>query len=114
MPENFYDIYFNPAELRVDRNGNLINADALHIICFVCNTGTGETISTNRVNETGEVIETDPNLDNLEHVGYGDDNTIREAFDRFELWLENHLEWCETSPETRWQPAEYICIGIQA
>ena len=85
----------------------------MHIICFECNTDTGEAINTNRVNEKGEVIETDPVLTDLEHVGYGDDTTIREALDRFEIWLENHLEWRVSRMETRYTPAEYVCIGIE-
>ena len=113
MNENFYGIYFDPSELRVDRNGDLTNPDVLHIICFECNTDTGETISWSRVSEKGEVIETEPKLDDLESVGYGDDGTIREALDRFEVWLENHLEWRVSRMETRYTPAEYVCIGIE-
>ena len=113
MNENFYDIYFDPAELEVDGNGDLINPDVLHIICFECDTDTGEAINTNRVNKKGEIIETDPVLTDLQHVGDGDDNTIREALNRFELWLENHLEWRVSRMETRYTPAEYVCIGIE-
>ena len=113
MTEKFYDIFYDPAELRVDRHGDLMNTDALRIVEFEYDEETDTTVSMRRVNEQGEVIETEPDLRDLYQVWFGDDTTIREALTHFEWWLEDHLEWRESSPETRWQPAEYICIGIE-
>ena len=101
--EKYYDIYFDPAELEVDEKGHLLNfEEAVHIVEFDEN---GNVCSvTNNAGDVNEVLE-------MFHLGEGDD-TLAEAKERFYDWLENHTEWRETLPQTYWQPAEYICIGI--
>ena len=106
----YYDVYFDPAELEVDGNGDLINWDALYILEYDEN---GKV--TNRVDRKGNPVEFgDYPLENvldLYHVGYGDDN-LKGALSWFYKWLKDNTEWRETSPSTYWQPAEYRCIGI--
>jgi len=116
MNGKYYDIFFDPAELEVDRVGNLENPDALQIIEFEYDEDTDEVTACRRVDQKGNVIE-DPwkdlqYSDDMAHVGEGDDETIREAMIRFEGWLKEHTAWVESTPETRWQPASYVCVGI--
>ena len=116
MTEYYYDIYFDPADLEVDRHGDLKNWDALQIVQFTYDDDTDEATSCRRVSITGDVIE-DPWKDlqykeDLVHVGFGDDASIIKSCNRFVRWLSDNTAWVESSPETRWQPAEYICIGI--
>lgn len=110
MTEKYYDIYFDPAELEVDGNGELMNWDALYILEY-----NEDGKVTNRVDYNGKQIAFgDMSLDNildLYHVGYGDD-TLEEALKRFYQWLADNTEWVETSPQTYWEPAEYRCVGI--
>ena len=109
MTEKFYDVYFDPSELEVDRNGELMNPEALRIIRF------DENGSAERVSENGNTIADElpmAEVLNMDHVGFGDDPTIREAMNRFEEWLNEHLVWVLTRRETYWNPAEYICLGI--
>ena len=113
MTDKYYDIYFDPADLEVDTEGRLLNLDILQIIEFEYDDVTDTVDVCRRVNEKGEVIQNDPDLTDLEHVGDGDDPTISKALGRFEGWLDNHLDWKEDVAETRYQPAEYICIGIE-
>ena len=110
MTEKYYDIYFDPAELEVDGNGELENWDALYIHEY---NEDGKLLS--RVDYNGKQIAFgDMSLDNileLYHVGHGDD-ILEEALTRFSEWLSNNTEWKESSSQTYWQPAEYRCVGI--
>ena len=112
MTDKYYDIYFQPADLYVDEHGHLENPDALQIIEFEYDEDTEEVTACRRVDEKGNVIEDRPDLTDLEHAGDGDDPTIKEAFGHFWRWLEDNLVWAEEYPATRWEPASYICIGI--
>ena len=117
MNGKYYDIFFDPSELKVDRVGNLVNRDALHIIEYEYDEDSDEVTACRRVNLKGEVIEGPwqslQYSDEMVRVGFGDDETIREALTRFEVWLEENTAWVESTPETRWQPAEWICVGIK-
>ena len=113
MTDKYYDIYFDRLDLEISDKGKLTNPKVLHIIEFEYDDADDIVTACRRVSKDGAVIETDPDLRDLEHAGYGDDPTIQEALDRFGDWLNDHLEWRELYPETRWQPAEYICIGIE-
>ena len=116
MTDKYYDVYFDPAELVVDRDGELENPEALHIIELEYDAETERIICGQRVDKKGNTISEPMEWDevfNLSHVGYGDDVSIRDALSRFEDWLKGHTVWVETNPETRWQPAEYACIGIE-
>ena len=113
MADKYYDIYFDRNFLKVDGNGHLENWEILQVIEFEYDEDTEEVTSCRRVNEKGELIEENPNLSELEHVGDGDDPTIREAYGRFYGWLDDHLVWTELYAATRWEPAEYTCIGIE-
>lgn len=110
MTEKYYDVYFDPAELEVDGNGDLTNWNALYILEYDEN---GKVM--NRVDRKGNPVEFgDYPLENvldLYHVGYGDDD-LKGALNWFYKWLKDNTEWCETSPSTYWQPAEFRCIGI--
>ncbi len=110
MPEKYYDIYFDPAELKVDGNGELTNWDALYILEY-----NEDGKVTNRVDYNGTPIAFDDmSLDNIlemYHVGHGDDS-LEEALTRFSEWLSDNTEWEEFSPQTYWEPAEYRCVGI--
>ena len=116
MTDKYYGIYFDRHDLTVDEGGHLTNPEALQIVEFEYDEATDEVIATRRVDQDGNVIEAEwqdlPYAESLDHTGEDDDPTIREALDRFRGWLDTHTEWRETSPETRWHPAEYICIGI--
>lgn len=116
MNSKYYGIYFDRWDLQVDRKGNLENPEVLHIVEFEYDEDADEVTAVRRVNEKGEVIEESWKAleysDDLTHVGWDDDMTIREALWRFETWLEDHLEWRESSPQTYLQPAEYVCIGV--
>lgn len=116
MTEKFYGIYFARHDLEVDEQGHLENPEALQIIEFEYDESADEVIAARRVDRDGNVIEPEwqdlPYAETLDHTGDDDDQTIREALARFYRWLDTHTEWRETSPETRWHPAEYICVGI--
>lgn len=116
MTNKFYGIYFDRCDLQVDREGILENPEALQIIEFEYDETADKVTAVRRVNEKGEVIaESWDGLefsDALDHVGYDDDTTIEEAMERFETWLDEHLEWRESRMETRYTPAEYVCVGI--
>ena len=112
MTDKFYDIYFDRLELTVSCEGELMNPEALHIIELEYDEAEDKVVSIRRVDRDGKVIETAPDIEYLNHAGYGDDPTIRKALDRFDKWLEEHLVWDEIHA-TRYQPAEYICIGIE-
>lgn len=108
--DKYYDIYFDPAELDVDGNGDLVNWNALYILEYDEN---GKVM--NRVDRKGTPVEFGgyplENVLDLYHVGYGDDD-LKGVLSWFYKWLKDNTEWCETSPSTYWQPAEYRCIGI--
>ena len=116
MNGKYYDIFFDPSELKVDRVGNLVNPDALHIVEIEYDDETDEMTACRRVSQTGEVITeycgAIHSYDEMTRIGDGDDETIREAMIRFEGWLKVHTAWVESAPETRWQPASYTCVGI--
>ena len=110
MTEKYYDVYFDPAELEVDENGDLMNWNALYIIEY---NEDGKVL--NRVDYNGQQIEfgdipLDDILD-LYHVGHGDDS-LEEVLTRFSEWLSDNTEWEELSPQTYCEPAEYRCVGI--
>ena len=114
MKDNFYGIYFDKNELIVDRNGDLTNPDALYIMEFVYDEEiSDEPIDIRRIDKDGNVIEEYPDLSELSYVGYDDEPTVERAMHWFDKWLEEHLVWRETSRQTYWQPAEYICVGIE-
>ena len=110
MTEKYYDVYFDPSELEVDGDGDLTNLDALYILEY-----NEDGKVTNRVDYKGNPIDfgnypLEKILD-LYHVGEGD-NTLKEALDLFWKWLQDNTKWVEISPQTYWQPAEYLCVGI--
>ena len=113
MTDLYYGVYFDRNELQVDDKGHLLNPEALYIIEFVYDEASEEPIDIRRISMNGEVLEEYPDLSGLEYVGYDDDPCVSEALDRFFEWLHEHLVWEELYPETRWQPAEYICVGIE-
>lgn len=107
----YYDIFFDKIDLKVDENGNLTNPED---ICIVEFNEDGEI--TNRVNWDGIPIGWDkfsPDmLDDLIHLGQNDD-TLDEAHNRFDSWLNENAEWVEIYSQTYWEPAEYACAGIR-
>ena len=116
-----YDVYFDPAELQVDRNGHLMNPDALHIIEFEHDDETEELLSVRRVDENGNAIpepwpffSDDGSYTILRdcHAGYGDCESIQDALNEFEDWLTENTAWAQTRHQTYWHPAEYTCVGI--
>ena len=108
----YYDIYFDKWDLEVDKDGRLLNPEVLKIIQFECDEESDEIVAVRRVAYDGSVIEVSPDLSDLCHYQYDNGETIDEAFGWFEKWLEENTEWRESSSQTYWQPAEYICIGI--
>ena len=112
MTDKYYDIYFDRGVLQVDQDGHLENPGALHIIEFEYDDETEEVTACRRVDQQGNVLEDRPDLSDLEHSGDGDDQTIGKALGRFEGWLNGRLIWVESSRATRWEPADYTCIGI--
>ena len=97
-----YGIYFDRWELEVNKHGQLTNPDALRIIEFEIDEELDDVVAKRRIAIDGSLLD----------VGYDDFSTIDEALGWFDKWLEENTEWVESSPETRWQPAEYTCIGI--
>ena len=113
MTEKSYGIYFDRCALKVDHDGSLLNPEALFIIEFVFDEEISEEpINIRRVNKNGDVIEEYPDLSDLEYSGDDDDPSIDKALGRFYDWLHDHLAWSELYHSTYWEPAEYICIGI--
>lgn len=112
MTDNYYGIYFDAGELEVDRHGNLLNPEVLWIVEFQYDEDTDALIAIRRVSENGEITDANPDLSCLNRYGEDDSPTIAEAMKWFDQWLEQNLEWRETSPSTYYEPAEYICIGI--
>ena len=116
MTEKFYGVYFDRHDLEVDEQGRLENSEALQIIEFEYDESTDEVIAARRVDRDGNIIEPEwqdlPYAETLDHTGDDDDPTITEALDRFRRWLETHTEWREATPETRWQPAGWVCVGV--
>lgn len=110
--EKYYDIYFDPAELEVDEKGDLTNPETLRIIEFTYDEDTDALITIRRVTENGAVIEVNTDLSGLYHYGEDDSVSIAEAMKWFDIWLEQNLEWRESSPSTYYEPANYICVGI--
>lgn len=117
MTYDYYDIYFDPADLVVDTDGHLENPDALQIIRFVYGQVTDELISSSRVNSKGEIIENpwkdQERADDLTHLAENDFVTIDEAMGAFEGWLNDHLDWRESWRGDYYNPPEYICAGIE-
>ena len=118
MNDKYYGIYFDPSELEVNREGHLLNVDALQIIEFEYeNEDSDEPTAMRRVDTKGNVITEGWDgwkyRDNLAHIGGRDDYySMEDAFDDFYRWFSENREWRESSPQTYWQPAEYVCIGI--
>jgi len=110
MTEKYYDIYFEPSDLEVDSEGHLVSEKPLYILEYDEN---GKVL--NRVNTKGQPIsfgdEPLEGILSLYHRGEGDD-TLKGALKRFWDWLDANLEWRESSRQTYWQPAEYVCIGL--
>lgn len=107
---DYFDVYFDPAEIKINRYGNVENEEKLHVIRF---DEDGNAID--RVDENGQTIPEPLPMDDvlqMDHAGYGDDPTPREALNRFIDWLDGHLIWIETARRSYWSPAEYTCIGI--
>lgn len=117
MTDKYYGIYFDRHDLTVDEGGHLTNPEALQIIEFEYDEATDEVIAIRRCDRDGNVIEAEwqdlQYAESLTHTGEDDDQTIEEALSRFYEWLIRHTEWRVIYPENRWQPAEYICIGIE-
>lgn len=113
MNDKYYDIYFDRDVLKVDGDGHLLNPSALQIIEFEYDEDTEEVTACRRVDEKGNVLEDRPDLSDLENAWYGDDPTIEDAFGHFWKWLRDNLVWVESSRATRWEPADYTCIGIE-
>ena len=113
MNDKYYDIYFDRSELQISEEGELMNPNVLYIIEFVYDEDTEEVTACRLVDEKGNVLEDRPDLADLEHAGDGDDPTIGKAGGRFYSWLDDHLVWTELYAATRWEPAEYTCIGIE-
>ena len=116
MIYDYYDIYFDPAELIVDQDGHLVNPEVLQIIEYGIGQVTDELIYVRRVDLKGNVLE-DPwkdleNSDKIAHVGEGDDTSIRVALSRFDKWLDQNLEWRESWRGDYYNPPEYVCIGV--
>lgn len=118
MSDKHYDVFFDPWELEVSKSGSLQrwSWSKLHIIEFLYDDETETDKAWRRVDEKGNTISEPMEWDDvfrLDHVSDDDFfETPRKALNRFEDWLEEHLAWVEDVPETRWHPAEYICIGI--
>ena len=117
MTDKYYDIYFDPSDLEVDRGGHLENPEVLQIIEFEYDEDTEEVTACRRVDEKGEVIE-DPwkdlqYSDDMAHVGENDFPTISKALGAFEGWLTDHLDWRESWRGDYYNPPEYICAGIE-
>ena len=113
MNDKYYGIYFDPSELEVDRKGHLLNVDVLHIIEFeYADDESDAPTAIRRVAKDGSLLEVKPDLRGLSNIGYDDFRSIEETLGWFYIWLSENLEWRESSPETYYQPAEYICIGI--
>ena len=115
--DKYYDIYFDPADLEVDTEGNLENPKVLQIIEFEYDDETEEVTSCCRVDEKGNVID-DPWKDReyaeyLTHLAENDFPTIDKALGAFEGWLDNHLDWRESYHGDYYNPPEYICVGIE-
>lgn len=114
MTDKYYGVYFDRYELQVDRNGDLLNPEALYIIEFEFDENiSDEPIGIRRISRNGDTLEEYPDLSELEYVGWDDDPSVEKALDRFYEWLNEKLVWEELYPETRWQPAEYECVGIE-
>ena len=112
MTNCIYGIYFDRWELEVNKHGQLTNPDALRIIEFEIDEELDDVVATRQIARDGSLLDVDPDLSNLTNIGYDDFSTVDEALGWFDKWLEENTEWVETSSETRWQPAEYTCIGI--
>jgi len=112
MNEKFYGIYFDRSELKVDEQGDLENPEALYVIEFEFDGISEQPVRIRRIGRNGAFIENQPDLSGLETVGYDDDESVMEALNRFYNWLEENIIFEELYPETRWQPAEYVCVGI--
>ena len=115
MTDKYYDIYFDPADLVVDRGGELENPEALHIVEFEYDDETEQITSFQRVDEKGNTISEPMEWDEvlrMSHVGDGDDDTIDAAMGRFEGWLTDNLEWRESYRGDYYNPPEYVCVGI--
>ena len=102
MTEKFYDVYFDPFYLKVDRDGELINPEDLHIIELQYDEAEDRIVSAHRIDENGNDLGEDSEIMDQFHVGYGDCETIRDALDQFEKWLEYHLVWDDET-----------CLGIE-
>ena len=114
MNNKYYGIYFDPSELEVDRKGHLLNPDALQIIEYEYTDEDSDTpTAVRRVDKDGNDISEGWVLRHgLAHIGYDDYSSMQDAFDDFHRWFEENREWRESSPQTYYQPAEYVCIGI--
>jgi len=117
MTDKYYDIYFDPSDLEVDREGHLLNPDALQIIEFEYDDDTEEVTACRRVNEKGNVIE-DPWKDrkyaeSMTHLAEDDFSTIDKALGAFEGWLTDNLDWRESYRGDYYNPPEYYCAGIE-
>ena len=117
MTDKYYDVYFDPAELEVDRDGHLENPKALQIIEFEYDDESEEVTACRRVDAKGNVLE-DPWKNysaawDFTNVGENDFPTISKALGAFEGWLTDHLDWRESWRGDYYNPPEYICAGIE-
>ena len=118
MTDKYYGIYFDKLDLEVNRHGELMNPEVLQIIEFEYeDEDSDEPTAMRRVDSKGNVISEGWDgwqyRDDLTHIGDRDDYySVKDAFDDFYKWFTENLEWRESSPETYWQPAEYVCVGI--
>lgn len=115
MTDKYYGIYFDKHDLIVNREGELMNLDVLQIIEFeYADENSDEPTIMRRVDKYGNVIFEGKweYRDDIDHLGRNDYLSMQDAFDDFYRWLEENTEWRESSPQTYWQPAEYVCVGI--
>ena len=117
MTDKYYGIYFDKHDLEVNRHGDLMNPEVLQIIEFEYkDENSDEPTAMRRVDKYGKVISEGwkdwEYRDDIDHLGRADYFSMQDAFDDFYRWLEENTEWRESSPETYWQPAEYVCVGI--
>ena len=108
-----YRIYFEKMSIEVDDDGVLDyrTEDNLYIVEY---DEYGNFIR--RIDQKGNEIEMDIPVESL----YDNDmieienwcETIQEALNELDEWLEMHTLWKETLRQTYYLPAEYVCVGI--
>lgn len=111
--EYTYYMWFDRHELEVDDSGAVVNKEKLYIAEY---DEDGNFVRRVDYAWRGKVIEVpmDISVEEMESFDeYVVADSVRDLYEKFYRYLDEYYIEVETSPQTYWQPAEYIIVGLR-